>query len=281
VPKKKLNPLIATTFGTGELIKAALDHGCRRFIIGIGGSATNDGGAGMAQTLGVKFLDDHGRELLWGGAALIRLKHIDTKDLDDRLNDCQIDVACDVTNPICGEYGASKTYGPQKGASECQCEELDKALVNYAEVIKEELGIDIIDIPGGGAAGGLGAGFVAFLKAKLISGIDIVSETVKLQEHLSGADLVFTGEGRIDSQTLFGKAVAGVADKANAQHIPVVVIAGAVNGDYQEFLRHGINAILSTMPGPISLEETMANAESFISNTVEQAMRLILIKSLP
>ena len=277
VPREKLNPLIATTFGTGELIRAALDSGCRRFVIGLGGSATNDGGAGMAQALGAKFLNEKGKELPQGGAALIRLKHIDIAGLDHRLAACRFKAACDVTNPLCGELGASKVYGPQKRATEQQCRQLDKALANYAEVIKRDLGIDVRDLPGAGAAGGLGAGLVAFLKAKLISGIDIVSETVKLKEHMMGASLVFTGEGKIDSQTLFGKAVTGVATRAKKLKIPVVAIVGAATGDCQEFHRYGINAILNITPGPISLEESMANAESLIANTAEQALRLILI----
>ena len=280
VPRDKLNPLIATTYGTGELIKAGMDSGCRRFIIGIGGSATNDGGAGMAQALGVKFLDENGEELPKGGAALIRLKHIDIAGLDHWLAACRFKAACDVTNPLCGEHGASRIYGPQKGATEQQCGQLDKALTNYAKVIKRDLGIDVRDLPGAGAAGGLGAGLVAFLGAQLISGIEIVSESIRLEEHLIGSDLVFTGEGRIDSQTLFGKAVAGVAAKAKKMHIPVVAVVGASTGDYQKFHQQGIDAILNITPGPISLEESMASAESLIANTAEQALRLILIKTV-
>jgi len=278
VPAERLNPLVATTYGTGELIRAALHAGCRKLIIGIGGSATNDGGAGMAQALGVRLLDERGKELPWGGAALARLNRIDISGLDRRLAECEVITASDVTNPLCGEQGASRVYGPQKGATEKMCQQLDKALTNYAEVIKRDLGINVMDIPGAGAAGGLGAGLIAFLGAKLISGIEIVSEVVGLADYLKEASLVFTGEGRIDTQTLFGKAVAGVAAKARAFNIPVVVIAGEVTGDYKELYQHGIDAALSTAPGPISLRKSMANAEKLIADAAERALRLILIR---
>ena len=278
VPPEKLNPLVATTYGTGELIRAALHADCRRIIIGIGGSATNDGGAGTAQALGAKLLDEKGDELPWGGAALVRLRRIDVSGLDPRLAEFQVIAACDVNNPLCGEQGASRVYAPQKGATEEMCQQLDEALANYAEVIKRDLGTDVTDIPGAGAAGGLGAGLVAFLGAKLISGVEIVSEAVGLANHLKGAGLVFTGEGRIDAQTLFGKTVTGVAAKAKEFRIPVVAIAGEVIGDYQEFYRHGIDTALSIASGPISLEKSMANAERLIADAAERALRLILIR---
>jgi len=278
VPPGKLNPLVATTYGTGELIRAALHAGCRRLIIGIGGSATNDGGAGMAQALGARLLDEKDKELPRGGAALARLSRIDISGLERRLAECQVITACDVTNPLCGEQGASRVYGPQKGATEEMCQQLDEALTNYAGVIKRDLSINVMNIPGAGAAGGLGAGLVAFLGAKLVSGIEIVSEVVGLADHLKGAALVFTGEGRIDTQTLFGKTVAGVAAKAKSFHIPVVAIAGEVAGDYEELYQHGIDAIMSITPGPISLKKSMANAERLIADATERALRLILIK---
>ncbi len=278
VPPKKLNPLVATTYGTGELIRVALDAGCRRIVVGIGGSATNDGGAGVAQALGARLLNEKGEELPWGGAALAKLSRIDISGLDRRLAECQVITACDVTNPLCGKQGASRVYGPQKGATGEMCQQLDEALTNYAEVIKRDLGIDVINMPGAGAAGGLGAGLVAFLGAKLISGIEVVSEAVGLADYLKEASLVFTGEGRIDAQTLFGKTVAGVAAKAKEFRIPVVAIAGEVAGDYQELYRHGIDAVLSIAPGPISLKKSMANAERLITDAAERALRLILIK---
>ena len=278
VPTVKLNPLITTTYGTGELIQAALDAGCRRLIIGIGGSATNDGGAGMLQALGVSLLDDKGTELLRGGAALAKLNYIDTSGLDSRLAKCEVITASDVTNPLCGEHGASRIYGPQKGATDEMIQQLDASLANYAAVIEKYLGINIINTPGAGAAGGLGAGLIAFLKAKLMPGIDIVSDVVRLNDYLKEASLVFTGEGRIDMQTLFGKTPAGVAARAKKFNVPVIVLGGGVDCDCAEFSRHGINATLSIVPGPISLEEAMANSERLITDATERALRLVLIQ---
>jgi len=276
VPPGKLNPLITTTYGTGELIGAALNAGCRKLIVGIGDTATNDGGAGMAQALGVRLLDNRGKELPWGGAALARLDRIDISGLDHRLAECQIVSACDVTNPLCGESGASVVYGPQKGASEEMCRRLDEALSHYAKVIRADLDIEVKDLPGAGAAGGLGAGLVAFLGAELLPGIDIVIESVGLVDHLGDASLVFTGEGRIDGQTLCGKTVSGVVAKAKALRIPTVAIVGEVAAG-SDVYRSGIDAVLSIAPGPISLEKSVADAASLIADAAERAMRLILI----
>jgi len=278
VPAERLNPLVATTYGTGELIRAALDAGCRRLIIGIGGSATNDGGAGMAQALGARLMDEDAEELPRGGAALARLIRVDISGLDARLAECEVITACDVTNPLCGEQGTSRVYGPQKGATEGVCQQLDEALRKYAGVIKRDLGVDVMDMPGAGAAGGLGAGLVAFLGARLVSGIEMVSEAVGLEDHLKEANLVFTGEGRMDAQTLFGKTVAGVAAKAKAFQIPVVAIVGELADEYQNIYQHGIDAVLSIVPGPMSLREAMADAERLVADAAERAMRLMLIK---
>lgn len=276
VPPGKLNPLITTTYGTGELIGAALNAGCRKLIVGIGDTATNDGGAGMAQALGVRLLDNRGKELPWGGAALARLDRIDISGLDHRLAECQIVSACDVTNLLCGESGASVVYGPQKGASEEMCRRLDEALSHYAKVIRAALDIEVKDLPGAGAAGGLGAGLVAFLGAELLPGIDIVIESVGFVDHLGDASLVFTGEGRIDGQTLCGKTVSGVVAKAKALRIPTVAIVGEVAAG-SDVYRSGIDAVLSIAPGPISLEKSVADAASLIADAAERAMRLILI----
>ena len=277
VPKGKLNPMAATTYGTGELIKAALDAGCRRLIIGIGGSATNDGGAGMVQALGVRLLDGKGKELPWGGAALAGLRQIDISGIDRRLAECEVTVASDVTNKLCGEEGASMVYGRQKGATEEMCRQLDEALCNYAGVIKRDLGINVMDLPGGGAAGGLGAGLAAFLGVRLAPGVEIISEVVGLEDYLKGADIVFTGEGRIDPQTSFGKTVAGVARKAKEHGIPVIAIVGEIAGDYEKIYQQGIDAVLSTAPGPISLRKSMTSAEHLVADAAERAMRLVLI----
>jgi glycerate kinase len=278
IPPERLNPMVATTYGTGELIRAALDTGCRQIIVGIGGSATNDGGAGMAQALGARLLDDKERELPWGGTALSRLKQIDISGLDTRLAECKVTVACDVTNPLCGKEGASWVYGPQKGATRDMCRKLDNALTHYAVIIKRDLGIDITDMPGGGAAGGLGAGLVAFLGAELKPGIDIISEATGLSEHLKGASLVFTGEGRLDAQTTYGKTVAGVAARAKVAGATVVVIAGEIAINEEDLRHYGIDVAMSIAPGLISPEESIANASTLITDATERALRLVLVK---
>lgn len=276
VPPEKRNPLLTTTYGTGELILAALESGCRKLIIGIGGSATNDGGAGMAQALGARLLDSTGAELPSGGAALANLEHIDVTNLDPRLADCEVLIASDVSNPLCGAHGASAVYGPQKGATPEMVTRLDAALAHYADVIQRDLGIKVKDALGAGAAGGLGAGLIVFLKAELIPGIDIVIQATNLVEHLKDADLVFTGEGRLDSQTARGKVPTGVAKRAKEFGLPVIAIAGEILDDYHIVYEHGIDAVLSIAPGPISLSQSMAEAEKLITDTAERATRLFL-----
>ena len=276
VPPEKRNPLVATTYGTGELILAALESGCRKLIIGIGGSATNDGGAGMAQALGAGLLDSTGADLPSGGAALANLEHIDVNNLDSRLADCEVLLACDVTNPLCGAQGASAVYGPQKGATPQMVAQLDAALAHYADVIQRDLGVKVKDIPGAGAAGGLGAGLIVFLKAKAMPGIDIVIQATSLVEELKDADLVFTAEGRLDSQTAHGKVPTGVAKKAKEFGLPVIAIAGEILDDYHVVYEHGIDAVLSIAPGPISLSQSMAEAERLVTDTAERAIRLFL-----
>ena len=278
VPPEKRNPLVTTTYGTGELILAALDNGCRKLIIGIGGSATNDGGAGMAQALGARFLDAKGEELPFGGAALARLGHIDVSSLDPRLADFDVTLASDVNNPLCGPRGASAIYGPQKGATPEMVKQLDAALAHYADVIQKDLGIDFRDVPGAGAAGGLGLGLMVFLKAKLIPGIDVVIKATNLVADLKDADLVFTAEGRIDRQSAMGKVPTGVALKAKEFGSPVIALAGEVADDSRVVYEQGIDAILSIAPGPISLDQSMADAEKLITNAAECAMRLFMCK---
>ncbi len=277
MPPDRLNPLVATTYGTGEMIRAALDAGCRRLLIGIGGSGTNDGGAGMAQALGVRLQDSNGEELPRGGAALAKLERVDISGLDERLKGCSVEAAYDVNNPLLGEKGASMVYGSQKGATEEMCRQLDGALAHYAGIIRDTLGVDVAYLPGAGAAGGLGAGLAAFLGAKLLPGMEIVSRAVGLEERLKGASLVLTGEGRIDGQTLFGKVVAGVASRAKALGIPVVAIVGEI-ADGDEVYGQGIDAVLSIAPGPISLDRALADAGSLVADAAERAMRLIMIR---
>src|SRR5213082_1514998 len=224
VPPALRDPRITTTYGVGELILAALDQGCRHFIIGIGGSATNDGGAGMAQALGAALLTKDGKAIERGGAALATLSHISLDTLDPRLQQCTVQVACDVTNPLCGPTGASAVYGPQKGATPEMVAQLDTALAHYAQIIERDLGKSVSDIPGSGAAGGLGAGLITFLHATLRPGAQIVLEAVHLEERLRTADLVITAEGQIDAQTAYGKSVGAVAEIAKRYELPVVAL---------------------------------------------------------
>ena len=276
VPPQKLNPLLTTTYGTGELILAAFERGCRKLIVGIGGSATNDGGAGMAQALGAKLLDTKGVPLAFGGAALADLEHIDVTTIDPRLADCDIILACDVTNPLCGPQGASAVYGPQKGATKEMVVKLDAALAHYAEVIERDLGIDVRDVPGAGAAGGLGAGLIAFLKARVLPGVDVVIQATGLIEHLKEATLVFTGEGRLDSQTACGKVPVGVARKAKAFGLPVIAIVGEIGSGYQAVYEQGIDTVFSIAPGPISFSQSTEMAEKLITDVAERAIRLFI-----
>jgi glycerate kinase len=281
VPPEKRNPELATTYGTGELIRHALEKGCRRFIVGIGGSATNDGGAGMAQALGARLLDAGGRPIAFGGAALADLERIDTMALDQRLADCDILLACDVDNPLCGPKGASCVYGPQKGASREMVARLDSALAHYAGVIERDLGIDIRDVPGAGAAGGLGAGLMVFLKARLQPGVEVIIQATGLVERLKDASLVFTGEGRIDSQTACGKTAVGVARKAKEFGLPVIAIAAEIGAGYQVVYEQGIDAVFSIAPGPISFSQSLSEAEALTGDVAERAMRLFLCRLPP
>ncbi len=275
VPPEKRNPFVTTTYGTGELICAALDHGCRKLIIGVGGSATNDGGAGMAQALGARFFDADDKELPFGGAALAKLARIDTAKMDPRLADFEVTLASDVNNPLCGPRGASAIYGPQKGATPEMVKQLDAALGHYADVIKRDLDIDLREVPGAGAAGGLGLGLMVFLKAKMVPGIDVVIRATNLVADLKGAELVFTAEGRIDCQSAMGKVPTGVALAAKKFGATVIALAGEVADDCRVVFDQGIDAVLSIAPGPITLEQSMAEAEKLLSNAAECAMRFI------
>lgn len=243
VDSEKRNPLITTTFGTGQLIKACLDKGVKKLLIGIGGSATNDGGAGFIQALGGRLLDENGDDLSYGGGALAKLHTIDLSNLDERLKYVSVEVACDVNNPICGKEGASYVFGPQKGATREMIEILDQNLSHYAEVIKEQLGKDVISKAGAGAAGGLGAGLMAFLDVKLKSGIEMVIEYANLEEKVRDADMVWTGEGSIDFQTQYGKTPLGVAMIAKKYNKPVIALAGRVGNDIDVLYDKGIDAI--------------------------------------
>jgi len=274
VPPALRDPAIATTLGTGELMRNALDKGVREIIAAIGGSATNDGGAGMAHALGYRFLDARGAELPLGGLALERLDRIDASGRHPALAHCRIRVACDVDNPLCGPRGASWVYGPQKGASPELAARLDAALARLATVIERDLDISIMDRPGSGAAGGLGGGLVAFTGGVLEPGAALVAEACGLAQHLAGADLAITAEGRIDGQTVHGKTPAGVARLAKAQGIPVLAIAGSLGPDFEQVYACGIDAVFSIAAGPGSLEEALESAERNLLRTGETLARL-------
>lgn len=260
VPPELRNPLITTSYGTGELILQALESGVKKIIIGIGGSATNDGGAGMVQALGAKLGDANGADIGFGGGSLMSLNYIDISGLDARLQNCSIRVACDVTNPLTGEFGASCIFGPQKGASEAMIGELDRNLAHYAEVIKKSLRVDVKDVPGSGAAGGMGAALMAFLGAELLSGIEIVTQALNLEEHIHDCTLVVTGEGRIDSQSIHGKVPVGVASVAKKYHKPVIGIAGSLTRDVGIVHQYGIDSVFSVLNRIGSLEEAFRDA---------------------
>ena len=259
VPPEKRNPLITTTYGTGELILAALAEGVSRIIVGIGGSATNDGGAGMLQALGMKLLDANGRDLGFGGGDLARLAGMDAKGLDPRLGKVVIDVACDVDNPLLGARGASAVFGPQKGATPDMVGQLDANLAHYAAVIGRDLGAEVAMVPGAGAAGGMGAALLA-LGGRLRPGIEIVLDAVGFEAIARDADLIITGEGRIDSQTVCGKTPHGVARIAKRLGKPVIAIAGCLAADVGVVHAHGIDAVFAVVPRPCSLEDALANA---------------------
>lgn len=277
VPVEQRDPRITTTYGVGELITAALDRGCRHFIIGIGGSATNDGGAGMVQALGCSLLDEHETELTRGGSALAKLARISLKDIDARLRECTIEVACDVTNPLCGPTGASAVYGPQKGATPEMVVELDAALAHYATIIERDLGRSVKNIPGAGAAGGLGAGLIAFLNATLRPGAEIVLDAVKLEERIRDADLIITAEGQIDEQTAYGKTIGAVARLAKCYNVPVLALAGSLGKGYQNVYGLGVDAVASLTPGPVTLQYAMENAAMLLSDATERLIRTFRI----
>ena len=277
LPPSRRNPKITTTYGTGELISLALDKGYRQIIVGLGGSATNDGGAGMAQALGVNFLDSNREELPSGGAALSKLSRIEMGNLRLGLSEASITAAADVINPLCGPTGAAVVYGPQKGASPETVKELDKALDHYSQVIKRNLRIDVRDTPGSGAAGGMGAGMMAFLDAQIRPGIDLVCDVLGVEEHLVGADLVITGEGRVDASTAFDKAPVGLARRAKARGIPVIAFAGSLGPGYEGVYELGIDGVIAILDRPMRFEESLSRSYSLLRNATERTMRLIQV----
>lgn len=278
ITSEERNPLTATTYGTGQLLRAALDVGARKIIIGLGGSATVDGGAGMAQALGARLLDGQGDEIGYGGGSLSDLHAIDISGLDPRLRECQIIAACDVDNPLVGEHGSAAIFGPQKGATPEMVALLDANLAHFARIVQRDLGIDTLTIPGGGAAGGIAAGLIAFCGARLQPGIDLVLDTLDIDQHLQGLDLVITGEGRIDGQTAHGKAPVGVALRAKQYGIPVVALAGGIGEGAEALYAHGIDAVMPIVARPMPLEEAMREAAGLLSETSERLMRVMGLK---
>lgn len=276
VPDKEKNPLLATSYGVGEMIIDAIQRGCRNFIIGIGGSITNDGGIGMLKALGVRFLDEKGEDAGEGGQALAKVACIDLSGLNPLLKECHIQVACDVNNPLCGESGSTYVYGPQKGVTEDMKKTLDEAMAHFARVTSESLENDYMNTPGAGAAGGLGFAFLAYVGATLTPGIELILDAVGLEDELSGADVVVTGEGRLDFQTAMGKAPVGVAKLAKKYNARVVAFAGSVTKDATACNKEGIDAFFPILRGVCTLADAMdpVNARNNMIATVEQVFRL-------
>ena len=277
VPPGRRDPRITTTYGVGELIRAALDAGVSSLLIGIGGSATNDGGAGMAEALGIRLLDASGRSLERGGAALINLASIDMSGKDPRIESTEFLVACDVQNTLCGVQGASAVYGPQKGARLSDVALLDKALLHFGGTIQSSLGINVLELPGGGAAGGLGAGLVAFCGAQLKRGIDLVLQLTSFEDHLQGARLVVTGEGRIDQQVRFGKALSGVIGQAKHHHLPVVAVVGSMEGSRDLYLSDGF---LDDLESLVDTQTSTADAMRKAQFCVTEKTKLLIQRYL-
>lgn len=269
------NPLLTTTFGTGELIKYALDMNIERIIIGLGGSATNDGGVGMLQALGASFKDSDGKEIAFGGGVLKDLCTIDLSGFDKRIYDVKIEVACDVKNPLTGENGASFVFGAQKGGNKETLEELDSNLKHYAEVVKRDMGKEIDKVEGAGAAGGLGAALIGFCNGKLESGIDLVIKHSNLEDKVRKADFVFTGEGSIDFQTKFGKTPIGVAKIAKKYNIPVIAFGGRIGEGIDELYSLGIDSVIGITPGIISLDEALSKGKENLEISTENVVRIL------
>lgn len=277
VAPSQRNPLKTTSWGTGELIRHALDAGVNHIIIGIGGSATNDGGAGMVQALGAELLNAQGEPIGPGGEALENISRIDISGLDKRLAGCRIDVACDVTNPLTGKEGATAVFGPQKGATPEMIARLDKALEHYAQVIARDLDVDVLSLEGGGAAGGMGAALYAFCGAHLRQGIEIVTDALDLDRQVADADLVITGEGRIDSQTIHGKVPVGVAKIAKRYNKPVIGIAGSLTADVGVVHDHGLDAVFSVLYTICTLEEALENASENVRMTARNVAAAVKV----
>ncbi len=275
------NPVTASTFGTGELILAAIKGGAKHIILGLGGSATNDGGTGMAKALGYRFLDPLGNELPEGGGALDKLDKIDISQVYPPIKNVVFSIACDVQNPLTGPNGASVFYGPQKGATPEMAEQLDKNLLHLSKIMAQDLGIDVNEMPGAGAAGGMGAGAVAFLNGKLTPGFDIVKKELHLEEKIKNSDIILTGEGKMDKQTLQGKAPFAVAQLAKKYDKPVLAFAGTLGEGYRELYNYGFDSIFSIVEKPMTLEQSLSKAGELLADAAERVFRLIKLVRFP
>lgn len=269
------NPLEATTFGTGEMILAALDEGIREFIIGIGGSATNDGGIGAAQALGIRFLDSEGKSVGFGGKELLRIKKIDLENIDPRIKNSTITVICDVTNPLTSSLGATAIYGPQKGVTPGVFDFLENGMKNYERLISETTGLNMAIIPGSGAAGGLGSALVAFFGAVLKPGIDTILDLVNFEALIEGVDLVVTGEGKIDGQSIYGKVPVGIARRCKQKNVRVAAIAGGMDGEAQKVYDFGVDSIMTAINKEMSIDEALAEAEELLYDAADRMFRFI------
>ncbi len=277
VAEDERNPMLTTTFGVGELILEVLNRGCTNIVIGLGGSATNDGGVGMAQALGVSFKDKNGVELELGASGIAELATVDVSAMNPKVAKASIVIASDVNSPLYGPSGASAIFGPQKGADEDMVIELDSALGHLANTVKAQLGVDMADISGAGAAGGLGYGLMAFCGAKMKTGIETIMDSVEINRHLSFCDLVITGEGRIDGQSVFGKVPVGVAKRAKKYGLPVLAITGGIGSGAEAVYEHGVDSIISIVSEPMTLGKAISKSEALLEETAERAMRLLKI----
>ena len=275
IAPEQRNPMITSTYGTGLLLKAAMEAGFSEIILGIGGSATNDGGAGMAQALGFGLLDKNDNPIGWGGGSLGKLHRIDFSNVNPMLQNVKITVACDVQNPLLGASGAAQVYGPQKGATPEMLEILEQNMTHFARILSQEFGVDYSNIPGAGAAGGLGAGLMAFCHAGILPGFNLISQQTRLEEHIREASLIFTAEGRIDAQTAFGKTISGVAQLGKKHQVPVIALAGMVEGDLEDLYKQGLTSAFAIANRPMGIEESKANAAQLLVETSSQIMRLI------
>ncbi len=275
VPVDKRDPRVTTTYGTGELIKTALDRGCRDITIAIGGSATNDGGMGAMRALGIRFLDENGEALSGCGNDLARVADIDISGLHSAVKDARFTIMCDVNNPLTGPDGATYTFGKQKGGSPEILDELEQGMIHYAALIREKVGTDVDQIPGSGAAGGLGAAFCVFLKAEMKSGIETVLDLIHFDELLEGVDLVITGEGRIDWQSAFGKVPSGIGNRCRKKGIPAIAIVGGMGDKAEMIFDHGIDSIITTINGAMGLDEALERAEELYAGAAERAFRMV------